>query len=119
MNLIFTFLVGGAFCAAAQILIDKTRLSPARILVGYVVLGVLLYAVGLYTPLFEFAGCGASIPLIGFGAAIGRGVKEAVDTTGLLGTLTGGLTATSAGISATLFLGFFLSLFAHGGHKKM
>lgn len=119
MNLLLTFLVGGAFCAAAQILIDKTRLSPARILVGYVVVGVLLFAVGLYTPLFELVGCGVSIPLVGFGAAVGKGVKEAVDKTGILGVLTGGLTATAAGISATLFLGFFLSLFARGSHKKM
>ncbi len=119
MNLFLTFAVGGALCAAAQILIDKTRLSPARILVGYVVLGVFLFAVGLYTPLFEVVGCGASIPLIGFGAAIGKGVRDAVDTTGLLGVFTGGLTATSAGISAALFLGFLLSLFARGKHKKM
>ena len=119
MNLLLTFLVGGAFCAAAQILIDKTRLSPARILVGYVVLGVLLFAFGIYTPLFELAGCGASIPLIGFGAAIGRGVKEAVDTDGIFGVLTGGLTATASGITATLFLGFLFSLLVEAKHKKM
>ncbi len=119
MSYLFTFLVGGALCAAAQILIDKTRLSPARILVGYVVLGVLLFAFGVYTPLFEFAGCGASIPLIGFGAAIGRGVKEAVNTDGLIGVLTGGLSATAAGITATLFLGFLFSLFVNAKHKKM
>ena len=119
MNLVLTFLVGGALCAAAQILIDKTRLSPARILVGYVVLGVVIFALGIYTPLFEAVGCGISIPLVGFGAAIGKGVKSAVDTDGLLGILTGGLTATSSGITATLFLGFLLSLIAHGKHKKM
>ena len=116
---IIALTVGGAFCILAQILLDKTKLTPARILVSFVIIGVIIGALGLFDPLFEFAGCGVSIPLIGFGAAIGRGVKEAVDTTGLLGTLTGGLTATAAGISATLFLGFFLSLFAHGGHKKM
>lgn len=119
MNYLFSFLVGGILCAAAQILIDKTRLSPARILVGYVLFGILLFATGLYEPLFNLAGCGASIPLIGFGAAVGRGVKEAVDTDGILGVLTGGLSATSAGISAALFLGFLLCLFFRGRHKKM
>ena len=110
MNLLLTFLVGGAFCAVAQILIDKTRLSPARILVGYVIVGVLLYAFGIYTPLFEVAGCGASIPLVGFGAAIGRGVKEAVDAKGLIGALTGGLSATAAGITASVCFALIWSL---------
>lgn len=119
MSLIFTFITGGVLCAAAQILIDKTRLSPARILVGYVLFGILLFATGLYDPLFRIAGCGASIPLVGFGAAVGRGVKAAVDSDGILGVLTGGLSATSAGITAAIFLGFFLCLFVRGRHKKM
>ena len=119
MDLILTFIVGGGLCAVAQILIDKTMLTPARILVGYVVAGVVLFAVGLYTPLYEVAGCGASIPLIGFGAAVGRGVREAVDANGLIGVLTGGLTATAAGISAALFLGFLCSLLVKARHKKM
>ena len=119
MDLILTFIVGGMLCAVAQILIDKTMLTPARILVGYVVAGVVLFAVGLYTPLYEAAGCGASIPLIGFGAAVGKGVREAVDARGLIGVLTGGLSATAAGISGALFLGFLCSLLVRARHKKM
>ena len=116
---LYAFLVGGAFCAAAQLLLDLTALTPARVLVIYVVLGVALGAVGLYEPLYRFAGAGASVPLVGFGAAVGRGVKEAVDADGLIGVLTGGLTATAAGISAALFLGFLCSLLVKARHKKM
>ncbi len=110
MNYLWAFLVGGAFCVIAQILIDKTRLTPARILVGYVVAGVILGALGLYKPLLDFAGAGASTPLTGFGYLISKGVKEAVDKDGLLGALTGGLTATAGGISAAICFGFLASL---------
>ena len=119
MNLVLTFLVGGALCAAAQILIDKTRLSPARILVGYVVLGVVLFALGIYTPLFEAVGCGISIPLVGFGANIAKGVKNAVDTTGAIGILTGGLTSSAAGITAALLFGFLASVLSKSKSKRM
>ena len=97
-DLVLAFVMGGLVCVPAQILIDKTKLTPARILVIYVSLGVLLYAVGLYDPLFKIFSTGVSVPLIGFGANIGRGVKEAVEKSGLIGALSGGLTAASAGI---------------------
>ncbi len=111
------FLVGGAFCVIAQILLDKTALTPARILVGYVVAGVFLGAVGLYDPLIKFAGAGATTPLCGFGNLIASGVKEAIDKQGALGILTGGLTAASAGIAGALVLGFSASLIFHGKRK--
>lgn len=95
MQLLKAFLVGGAFCVVAQVLIDKTMLTPARILVAYVVAGVLLGAVGLYAPIVEFAGAGATTPLTGFGFLISKGVRDAVDEQGLLGALTGPLTAAS------------------------
>lgn len=104
------FVVGGAFCVIAQILIDKTKLTPARILVSYVVIGVILGAVGVYKPLAEFAGAGASTPLTGFGYIISKGVKEAVEKDGLLGALTGGMTSSAGGITAALFLGLIASL---------
>ncbi len=104
MQYIWAFLVGGALCAIAQILIDKTALTPARILVSYVVSGVALTGVGLYGPLVKFAGCGATVPLTGFGYALAEGVKEAVTKEGLLGVIKGGLTATSAGICAATVL---------------
>ena len=110
MNYLWAFLVGGAFCVVAQILIDKTKLTPARILVCYVVAGVVLGALGLYKPLVEFAGAGASTPLTGFGYLISKGVREAVDEKGLLGALTGGLSATAGGISAAICFGFLASL---------
>ena len=103
------FLVGGALCALAQILIDKTKLTPARILVGYVVLGVILSAIGIYEPLAEFAGAGASVPLTGFGYNIAKGVKEAVQEDGFLGILTGGLKATAGGITAAILAGLIVS----------
>ena len=119
MDLILTFIVGGGLCAVAQILIDKTILTPARILVGYVVAGVVLFAAGLYTPLYEVAGCGASIPLIGFGAAVGRGVREAVDGDGLWGVIKGPFVAMSAGVNVALILGFLSSLFFKGKSKRL
>ena len=111
------FLVGGAFCVVAQILIDKTNLTPARILVLYVVVGVFLGAVGLYQPLVDFAGAGATTPLTGFGYLIAKGVREAVDEKGLLGALTGVFTTTSGGIAAALVFGYLTCLIFHGKPK--
>ena len=110
LSYLWVFLVGGILCAIAQILIDKTKLTPARILVLYVCSGVLLTALGIYGRIVEFAKCGATIPLTGFGYAIARGVEKAVDEQGFFGALTGGLTATSGGIAATLALAIFASL---------
>ena len=104
------FLVGGLICLAGQILIDRTGLTPARILTGAVVLGVLLGALGLYQPLVDFAGAGASVPLLGFGSAIARGVREAVAEKGLLGAFSGSFTAASAGLGAAVFFGLLVSL---------
>ena len=118
-QLLLTFIGGGFFCLIAQILIDLTRLTPARILVFYVSLGVLLYAVGVYTPLFEVFGAGVSLPLIGFGASIGEGVKTAVENEGVIGILKGGLSATSAGITAALLLGLLSSVLFKSGSKRM
>lgn len=106
------FLVGGIICAIGQILIDKTKLTPARILVSYVVAGVILTAIGLYKPLVDFAGAGATVPLTGFGFTLATGVKEAVAEYGLVGALTGGVTATAAGITAAILFGWLVSLFA-------
>lgn len=107
---LWAFLVGGAWCVLAQILLDKTKLTPARILVGYVVLGVLLGAIGIYEPLVDFAGAGATTPLTGFGYLISKGVREAVDEKGLLGALTGGLTAAAGGTAAALCFGYLAAL---------
>ncbi len=112
------FLVGGAFCVIAQLLIDLTKLTPARILVLYVTAGVLLGAVGIYEPLVRFAGAGATTPLTGFGYLVSKGVREAVEEQGLLGAFTGSLSATSGGISAALTLGFLASLVAKGRPKQ-
>lgn len=118
-DLILAFVGGGILSVIAQILIDLTNLTPARILVAYVSVGVLLYAVGVYEPLYEIFGCGVSTPLIGFGAAIGKGVKEAIDKDGLLGVFSGGLSATAAGISVALFSGMVFALFTKGKSKRM
>lgn len=107
---VWAFVIGGALCIPAQILIDKTKITPARILTLYVVLGVALGAVGLYNPLVDFAGAGATTPLTGFGYLIYTGVKEAVQTEGLLGALTGGLRAAAGGIAAALVAGLAVSL---------
>lgn len=104
------FLVGGILCAIGQILIDYTKLTPARILVCYVVAGVLLGAFGLYEPLIEFAGAGATVPLSGFGYLLFDGVKQAVDEKGLIGVLTGGLAASAAGITAAMLFGLIVAL---------
>ena len=109
MNYLFAFLIGGALCVPAQILLDKTKLTNARILTGYVVAGVIITALNIYPPLVEFASTGATIPLTGFGYTLVNGVRDAVDQDGLLGALTGGLTATAAGISAALCLGLIFS----------
>jgi stage V sporulation protein AE len=110
MEYIKAFIVGGLLCIVGQILIDKTKLTPARILVSYVVIGVLLGAVGLYEKLVDFAGAGAGIPLTGFGNSLAKGVREAVDESGFLGILTGGLKATAGGIAAAVFCGLLVSL---------
>lgn len=119
LSSLLSFAVGGLFCVAAQILIDLTSLTPARILVLYVTGGVLLGATGLYDPLFSFAGCGASVPLVGFGANIARGVREAIDKEGALGILTGGFSAASAGCSAALIFGYLSALLFSGKPKKL
>lgn len=110
MDFIKAFIFGGLLCVIGQILIDKTKLTPARILVSYVVVGVILGAVGIYKPFAEFAGAGATVPLTGFGYTLSKGVKEAVDTDGLLGILTGGLKATAGGVCAAIIFGLLASL---------
>ena len=109
MDYIKAFLVGGALCLIGQILIDKTKLTPARILVSYVIAGVVLGAVGLYPKLIEFAGAGASVPLTGFGSLLAKGVKEAVTKDGFLGIFTGGLKTAAGGITAAIVAGLAAS----------
>lgn len=111
------FLVGGGLCVAGQLLIDVTKWTPARILVGYVTSGVALTAVGIYPPLVEWAGCGATVPLTGFGYALAQGVKQAVEEQGLFGAVTGGLTATAAGVTAAVTLGLLAALVGKSGDK--
>ncbi len=110
MDYIKAFAVGGALCVIGQILIDKTKLTPARILVSYVVLGVFLSGIGIYEPFVEFAGAGASVPLLGFGHTLAKGVREAIRQTGFLGIFTGGLKAAAGGITAAIFAGLLASL---------
>ena len=110
MEYLKAFLCGGVLCVIGQVLIDRTSLTPARILVGYVVAGVILGGVGLYQPLIDWAGAGATVPLTGFGSLLAKGVKEAVAEKGLLGALTGGLTSAAGGITAAIFFGFFVVL---------
>ena len=110
MDYVKAFLIGGALCLIGQILIDKTKLTPARILVSYVVIGVILGAVGLYEPLAEFAGAGATVPLTGFGYNLAKGVKEAIQEDGFLGIFTGGLKACAGGIAIAIFAGLVTSL---------
>ncbi len=110
MDYLKAFLVGGALCLIGQILIDKTKLTPARILVGYVVTGVVLAALGVYQPLLDFAGAGASVPLTGFGATLARGVRDAVDESGALGILTGGFKSTAGGITAAIIFGLIAGI---------
>lgn len=109
MDYIKAFFVGGLLCLIGQILIDKTKLTPARILVSYVVIGVLLGAIGVYQPLVEFAGAGATVPLTGFGNNLAKGVKEAIQKDGFLGIFTGGLKAAAGGITAAILAGLLAS----------
>lgn len=118
LDYLWAFIVGGILCVLAQILIDKTKLSPARILVLYVSLGVILTAIGLYEPIVNFAGAGATTPLTGFGYAIANGVKKAVDEKGLLGALTGGIEATAGGISAAICFSLIMALFSSSKPKR-
>lgn len=104
------FVVGGFLCLVGQILIDRTKLTPARILTAYVVAGVLLGAIGLYEPLVKWAGAGATIPLVGFGNALAKGVREAVAKDGFLGIFTGGCTAAAAGVCGAIFFGLLISI---------
>ena len=104
------FLAGGALCALGQLLIDRTNLTPAKILSAYVVTGVFLGAVGLYKPFADWAGAGATVPLLGFGNLLAQGIRRAVEEKGLLGILTGGLTASAAGVCAAVFFGFLMAL---------
>ena len=110
MQYIYAFLVGGAICLIGQLLIDKTKLTPARILVSYVVIGVILGGIGVYEPLLDFAGAGASVPLTGFGNTLAKGVREAVDKEGFLGIVKGGLTATAGGITVAIFGGLLVGI---------
>lgn len=109
MKYFAAFFVGGLFCVIGQLLIDKTKLTPARILVGYVVTGVLLGATGIYEPLVDFAGAGATVPLTGFGYSLVKGVRKAVLNEGWLGAITGGLKATAGGITAAILMGLVVS----------
>lgn len=118
MDYLKAFLVGGTLCLIGQILIDKTKLTPARILVSYVVVGVILGAVGLYQPLAEFAGAGATVPLTGFGNTLAKGVKEAIQEDGFLGIFTGGLKASAGGITAAIFAGLTASIFFKAKDKS-
>lgn len=117
LTLVKAFVVGGVFCVIGQVLIDNTALTPARILVGYVVSGVLLTAVGLYEPLVNFAEAGATVPLTGFGYSLAKGVQKAVEQNGFMGAISGGLTATAAGITTAVSMGFLMSLIFKPGDK--
>ena len=110
MAYVKAFLIGGLLCVIGQILIDKTKLTPARILVSYVVAGMILGAMGVYEPLADFAGAGATVPLTGFGYTLAKGVKEAIQEDGVLGILTGGLKSTAGGITAAIFFGLLAGL---------
>lgn len=112
MNYLWAFVTGGAICVVGQILIDLTKLTPARILVGFVVIGVVLSALGLWQPVVDFAGAGATVPIIGFGHTLAQGMKEAVTKDGIVGIFTGGFTACAGGVAASLIFGFIASVFA-------
>ena len=118
MDYLNAFLCGGILCAIGQILIDKTKLTPARILTGYVVAGVLLSALGLYQPIADWGGAGATVPLTGFGHALAKGVSKAIAEKGRLGVLTGGLTATAGGITAAVIFGVIMALIFKPGDKR-
>ena len=118
MDVLRAFLCGGLLCAVGQVLIDKTRLTPARILTGYVVAGVVLTALGVYAPLVDRYGAGATVPLLGFGYSLARGVEKAVAERGWLGVLTGGLSATSGGIAAAVVAALLAALLFTAGDKR-
>ena len=117
MHYLYAFIVGGIFCVIGQILIDKTNLTPAIILTGFVVAGVILGAIGIYDYIVDFAGAGATVPLCGFGNLMATGVKKAIDETGFLGIFTGGFSAAAGGITASIMLSFFICLFANSKEK--
>ncbi len=119
LSCVRAFLVGAGFCVIAQLLIDLTAITPARILVIYVCAGVAMGAAGIYEPLHRFAGCGASVPLIGFGGLIAKGTRQAVQAKGLLGALTGGISAASAGIAAALCFAFLAALLFKSKPKRL
>ena len=118
MNYLGAFLCGGLLCAIGQILIDKTKLTPARILTGYVVAGVLLTALGLYEPIVKWGGAGATVPLTGFGYCLANGVKKAVMEDGVMGAFTGGVTATAGGIAAAVVFALLITLLFRPGDKR-
>lgn len=118
MEYLKAFLLGGLLCLIGQVLIDKTKLTPARILVSYVVIGVLLGAVGVYQPLVDFAGAGATVPLTGFGNTLAKGVREAIREDGFLGIFTGGLKATAGGITAAILAGLLASILFRAKDKS-
>lgn len=118
LNLLKAFLVGGGICLIGQVLIDYTKLTPARILVSFVVAGVILSALGLYGPLVEFAGAGATVPLTGFGHLLAQGVKKAVDELGFFGIFSGGLTSAAVGITVSVFWGWVCSLLFKSGDRN-
>ena len=118
MNYLWAFAVGGGICVVGQLLIDYTKLTPARILTGYVVAGVILSAVGLYKPLADFAGAGASVPLLGFGYSLAKGVEKAVQEQGWLGVMTGGLSATAGGIAAAVVFAVLMAFIFKPGDKR-
>ena len=118
MNYLYAFLIGGVICAIGQVLLSKTQMTPARILVLYVTAGVILTAVGLYEPLVEWGGAGAQVPLTGFGYALAKGAFKGVEEAGLLGALTGGVTATAGGIAAAVVFGYLVALIFKPKTKK-
>ncbi len=118
MDYLKAFIVGGLFCVIAQILIDKTKMTPARILVLYVTAGVALTAVGLYEPIVQFAGAGATVPLTGFGYTMAKGVIEAIQEKGMIGILTGGTAAGAAGIASAVFFGYVAALLSKPSDKS-
>ena len=117
MEFVKAFLIGGLLCVIGQLLIDFTKLTPARILVSYVTAGVVLTAVGVYQPLVDFAGAGATVPLTGFGYTLAMGVRQAVEEAGWLGILTGGFTAGAAGVAAAVLFGYLAALTSRSGEK--
>lgn len=118
MEFLNAFLCGGLLCAIGQILIDKTQLTPARILTGYVVAGVFLSAIGVYEPIVKWGGAGATVPLLGFGHSLAKGVEKAIAEKGWLGVMTGGLSATAGGIAAAVVFGVLMALLFKAGDKR-